>query len=71
MPPIMKTHTWTKTDKGYSTTEPKWGANIELLTVRTMSDAELDRFLTRFYAMPNNELKSGANYVLAVMGPEA
>jgi hypothetical protein len=64
----MKEITWVKTSNGYSTTEPKWGAIIELHTDKTLADSDLDRFLDNFYSMNKEPLKRGGHYSLFPSG---
>lgn len=64
----MEKHIWTKTPNGYSTTEPKWGAMIELLTDKNLTDSDLDRFLANFYSMVKEPLQKGGHYALFPRG---
>jgi hypothetical protein len=64
----MEKYVWTKTPNGYQTTERRWGANIELITDKNLSDADLDRFLTNFYSMLKVPLNKGGNYGLFPKG---
>jgi hypothetical protein len=60
---------WTKTPEGYGITDPKWGANLTLVTDRAMSDKQLADFLDWLYKNSSAPLPRGGNYSLFPMGP--
>ena len=67
---FMEPHIWAKTPNGYSTTDKKWGAIIELFTDKNMDDSKLNNFLARFYPMVKEPLKNGCHYSLFPKGLE-
>ena len=60
---------WTKTDDGYAIVDPKWGANLKLVTDKVISDSDLESFLQWVYRNTKDPLRRGGNYELFPMGP--
>jgi len=67
---LMEKQAWTKTVKGYSTTETKYGAIVDLHTDKNLTDADLAKFLVKFYQIFDGELKNGGHYALFPKGLE-